>query len=194
MSIGFNEMYNVTAGIFSVFSAKEPKKRVLSVNHSIEKRDKMSLIFPSNKYSVATKENFVLYILYINFKESPSSLMGSIDNLRDLDIKKALKFKNEIINYKKFLKEDIDKILIEEDNICLSYMINEYKKNKIHWFTLYFYIEASDEEGSSFKEISKSRINKKLVANIEKLLLYVSFSENSKKMIQEIMKDTIVIN
>ena len=193
MSIGYGEMYNITAGIFSAFSAKNPTKRVLSVNHSIEKRDKILNIFPDNKYKITTKENFVLYTLYINFKESPSSLMGAIDKLRDLDIKKALKFKNEIINYKKFLKEDIDRIIIEESNVDLNYMLNEYKKNKIHWFTFYFFVEASNEEGASLAEISKSRINKKIVSNIEKLLLYVSFSDKSKILIKGLMEDSIII-
>jgi hypothetical protein len=186
-------MYNITAGIFSCFSAKKSDKRVLTVNHSREKRDKMEMLFPVNKYNSSTKENFVLFNLYINFKEGPSSLMSSIEKLRDLDIKKALAFKNEIINYRKFLKEDIDRINIEESVVDVNYMINEYRNNKIHWFTLYFYLESSNEKGASMEELSKSRINGMLIRKIEHLLLYVSFSEDSKKAIKELMQNRIKI-
>ena len=193
MSIGFDTMYNITAGIHSAFASKTLGKRTLSVNHSRTKRDQISMLFPSNTYNSTTKENFVLFNLYINFKESPSSLMTAIEKLRDLDVKKALKFKNEIINYRKFLKEDIDRINLEESSISLQYMMDEYRTNKIHWFTFYFYLEVSDEPGATIEELSKSRINGMLIRKIEKLLLYVSFSDESKQTVKQLMQDRIAI-
>lgn len=193
MSVGYNTMYNITAGINSAFVSKNVGKRTLSVNHPQAKRDQMEMLFPVNAYNNTTKENFVLYNLYINFKEGPSSFVGAIEKLRDLDIKKALKFKNEIINYKKFLKEDIDRINIEESSVDLNYMIEEYRINKIHWFTFYFYLEASSEPGATMEALDKSRINGMLVRKIQKLLLYVSFSEESKNMVKQLMQDRIKI-
>jgi len=193
MSIGYNEMYNVTAGIFTCFSAKKVGKRLLTINHPRKKREKMEKVFPVSKYNLMTKENFVLANLYVNFKETSSSLNGTIDKLRDLDEKKMLKFKNEIINYRKFLNEDIDRINIEESSVSLSYMIDEYRANRIHWFTFYFYIEASGEEGASLEEIGKSRINSVLVRKIQKLLLYVTFSDASKASIKKLMSNRIEI-
>lgn len=193
MSIGYDHLYNITAGIHSAFASKKIGKRVLSVNHPRKKRDSIEKIFPTNKYNNTTKENFVLYNLYINFKEGPSSLIGAVDKLRDLEISKAIKFKNEIINYRKFLKEDIDRINIEESTVNLNYMINEYRQNRIKWFTFYFYLEISNEPGASLEELNKSRINSHLIHKIEKLLLYVSFSDKSKNKVKELMSDRIKI-
>ena len=193
MSIGYNSMYGIAAGIFTAFSSKGKTKRTLSVNHSIEKKENMKILFSVNKYNLDTKENFIVYNLYINFKHSPSSLVGLLDKLRDLDVKEALKFKNEIINYNKFLKDDIDRINLEESSVDINYMLNEYRMKRIYWFTLYFYIETSNEKGASIEEISKSRINEKLIRNIERLLLYVSFSEKTKESVKELIKDRINI-
>jgi hypothetical protein len=186
-------MYNISAGIFSAFNSKNTKAKVYAVNHSQEKRDRMKNIFPIKKYNNFTKENFIFYNLYVNFHYSPSSLESLYEKLNTLDISKALSFKNEIINYKKFLREDIERINIEESNISIGYMINQFRKNKIRWFTLYFYILSIGNTIENTPEISKSRINKKAVEKIQKLLLYVSFSDESIKEFSKLMRNTIEI-
>ena len=193
MSLGYNNMYNMTAGIFMTFHNKKSNKRSFSVKHSIKKMEQMEAIFPSTKYNLKTKENFILSNLYLNFKEGPSSLAGAIERLADLDDKKVLQFKNEIVNYRKFLKEDIDRINAEESKVDVEYMINEYRNSNIHWFTYYFFLEASSDPKANLEELSKSRINKMLIQKIQKLLLYVSFSESSRELIKQLMLDRIAI-
>jgi len=193
MSISFKDMYQMCAGIFTTFHNKESNKRSFAVKHSIKKMEQMSYIFPSAKFKLKTRENFILSNLYVNFKEGPSSLVGAIEKLTDLDDKKVIQFKNEIINYRKFLKEDIDRINSEESKVDLDYMVNEYRNNNIKWFTFYFYLEASSDPKASLEELSKSRINKILIQKIEKLLLYVSFSEQSRELIKSLMLERIAI-
>jgi hypothetical protein len=196
MSIGYSNLYNITAGIFMAFSNKKVKERVLSVNHPQKKRDKVEKYFPINKYNLSTKENFVLVNLYINFKEGVSSFEGVIQKLNELDgttDKRVLDFKNKIINYRKFLKDDIERIQLEETSIDLDYMISEYRNNKIQWYTFYFYLEALDDTELVIEKLKKSRINGKLIDKIQKLMLYVSFSEKSKNIIKVLMKDSIAI-
>ncbi len=193
MSIGYNNMYNISAGIFSVFSSKNPNKRLYNVNHSENKREQMKKFFPINKYNDFTKENFILANLYINFKESPSSLNSVFEKLKNLDMKKVYLFKNEIINYRKLISKDVERINNEETGTTLSYMLDEYRMNKIYWFTLYFYALAYSEDCLNHPTIINSRINKKLVENIKKLLLYVSFSPNTKKEMSSLIEDKIAI-
>jgi len=193
MSIGYSNMYNITAGIFTCFHSKNSKKRMFAVKHPQKKRDDIEKIFPITKYNLKTKEFFILANLYVNFNYGPSSLNASISKLRDLDEKKVLKFKNEIIYYRKYLNDDMDRINAEETNINIDYMTNEYRNNKIKWYTYYFYIIYSKEKKASISELSKSRINGLLVKKIEKLMLYVSFSDKSKQDIKKLFQDRISI-
>lgn len=190
MSLSYDLMYNATAGIQLAFTTKT-SSRLLSVNHRTKKRNQMLKIFPVNTFDTWTKENFILANLYINFTKAPSSLQSTIEFLKDVDEKEVYKFKNEIINYKDFLIQDIKRIKLEEgDNPGIDYMIQEYRNNKIKWYTFYFYLVVS---GSDIEKIQRSRLNGYLIKKIKKLLLYVSFSDKSMMLIKELLKDNIKI-
>ena len=190
MSIGYDNMYNISAGIFSTFNSSSNKK-LYYVNHSREKKDRMKNIFPIRKYNNTTKENFIIHNLYINFKESPSSLESLFSKLQDLDTKKSLQFKDEIKNYKKYLKEDIERIYIEESSVNMNYMMTQYRTNKIKWFTLYFYLLA--KYGEIPNSLKESRINSVLILKIEKLLIYLKFSDTSINEMSVLISDRIEI-
>ena len=191
MSLSYNEMYNITAGIYMVFSSPKNNVRTLSVNHRQKKRDTLEAIFPTNDYSNYTRENFIITNLYMQFHSSPSSLIGSIEKLRDIDKKDVWKFKDEIIHYRRYLQEDLNKIKTQEgNNPGLDYMVKEYRNNNIKWYTFYFYLVVSNTD---IEELSKSRVNGFLIRKIQKLLLYVTFSEKSMLLVKEILKDTIDI-
>jgi len=191
LSISYNEQYNLCAGIYFAFSNKNANKRILSVSHGKAKRDKIKLMFPYNHYETYTKENFIISCLYIMFIKKPSSLIASVQELKDLDEKKAMAFKNEIIHYRKFLKEDIERLKIEEgNNIPFSIIKDKYRKNEIKWFTFYFYIIVKNV---NIDNLESSRIDGFLYRNIKKLLLYVTFSEKSIMEVKQLMVDTIEI-
>ena len=189
--LSYNDQYNILAGIWTVFHNKNPKKRSLSVSHGKAKRDKMKNIFPYNQYENYTKENFIVSVLYIMFTKKSSSLIAAVKELKELNKKDAMKFKNEIIYYRKFLLEDIEKIKIEDgNNVSFEIIKDKYRKNEIKWFTFYFYIIV---KGIDIKELENSRIDRFLYNNIKKLLLYVTFSEKSIMEIKQVMHDTIEI-
>jgi len=189
--LSYNDQYNIMAGIYFTFNSKSKnKKRTLSVQHGTAKRDKMRAVFPYNKYEEWSRENFIIAALYIMFTNKPSSLISAFTELKDLEEKKVMKFKTEIIYYRKYLKEDIEKIKILEPTPSYKFMTSAYRKNQIKWFTFYFYITVKN---ISIEEISNSRIDGFLVRNIKSLLLYVTFSQKSMMEIKELMKDTIEI-
>jgi len=191
MSISYFDMYNTSAGIQLAFTNNKSNKRLLSVSHKEPKRERMKKIFPESKFKSWTKENFIIANLYINFNKSPSSLEGAFEFLADVEDKEVFAFKNEIINYRKFLIEDINRIKVEEgNNPGLDYMIDEYRRNKIKWYTFYFYLIVS---GTDLEKLSKSRLNGYLLKKIKKLLLYVTFSEKSMLMVRELIQDGIQI-
>ncbi|MHB8097972.1 MAG: hypothetical protein ACYDD5_00070 [Sulfuricurvum sp.] len=190
MGLSYNELYNISAGIFMAFTNKTDK-RILTVNHPKSKRDNLEKIFPVSKYKDYTKENFIVTVLYVNFMKAPSSLIGCFEMLSNLEDKEALGFKNKIISYRKYLIDDIEKIKIEQGtNVSLDYMITEYRNNNINWYTFYFYLIAS---GQSIDDLEKSRLNGYLLKKIKKLLLYVTFSEKSILLIRELLQDSITI-
>jgi len=189
--LSYNEQYDILAGIWTVFHNKNPKKRVLSVSHGKAKRDKMKNIFPYNQYENYTKENFIVSVLYLVFTRKPPSLIAAVRDLKDLNERNAMKFKNEIIHYRKYLLDDIEKLKIEDgNNISFEVIKNKYRKNEIKWFTFYFYIIV---KGVDTEELQKSRIDGFLYNTIQKLLLYITFSEKSIMEIKQVMQDSIKI-
>jgi hypothetical protein len=190
LSLNYSEQYSIGAGIYFAFNTKN-SKRTLSVSHGKAKRDKMKAVFPYKHYEEWSRENFIIASLYIMFIKKPSSLISTFSELKDLDEKEVMKFKNEIIHYRKFLMEDIKMLQIQEGNSPSFEVIKKmYRKNEIKWFTFYFYIIV---KGIDIGELEKSRIDGFLFRNIKKLLLYITFSQKSMMEIKALMKDTIQI-
>jgi len=189
MGLGYSEMYNISGGVYFTFNNKKANKRMLSVKHNKEKRDKLSSIFPTSKYQNWTRENFIIACLYINFKLSPSSFISSIEMLKDIEQKEIFNFKNEILQYNLFLKQDLE-YLVNVGNLNLNSVIKEYKLNNIKWYTLYFYILA---EGKMLDILEKTRVSSYLARKIKKLLLYVTFSDKSITKVRTLIKSTINI-
>ena len=187
--LSYNDQYNILAGVYVSFNSKIDK-RTLSVSHKKKKRDSMKAIFPYCTYESWSRENFIVASLYIMFKKSPSSLIKAINFLREIEEKEVQKFKNEIIYYRKFLQEDINKIKLEEPSPSLDFMIKKYTSNQIYWFTFYFYLVVSNTD---IEKLTKSRVQGILYKKIRKLLLYVTFSQKSMNSIKQLMKDTIAI-
>lgn len=185
--LAYKDMYNITCGILMAFK-NNSDKRLLSVNHPLKKMNSFEQIFPVSKYSEWTRENFIIAVLYINFYKSPSSINSCIDLLRDLDKSDVLRFKNEIINYRTFLIQDIEKLKIDSEHINIDYMTNLYRNNRIKWYTYYFYIIVS---GQDINKLLSSRINGHLLRKIKILLLYVTFSEKTMLLVKELLNDII---
>jgi len=195
-------MYNITAGINLAFKGKS-KKPLLRVNHKEATRDKYKDMFPINKFSSITRENFILVNLYLNFSKSLKNFNDCIKALHDLDmkpikidnikkevglkdIKEVYDFKRDIFRHKDIFVEEIDKIRLEESNISLDYMLDKYRRNQIKWFTLYLYLRANNINIDDIE----TRVDTMLLHKIKKLTLYVIFSEKSIK----IMKDKVNIS
>jgi len=185
--LSYNDMYNITGGIHTTFRKKEAQKRSLSINHGKAKREKTRDLFPVNKYSETTRENFILACLYVAFNKSPSSLNGFIGYLTDLNMKDVYSFKDHIINYRRYLKKDLE-YLYNED-VDFDKIKKLYRDKKIMWYTYYFYVISSD---ISEEQILKSRIDGQLYSKIKKLILYVTFSEKSILKVREYLNKNII--
>jgi hypothetical protein len=187
--LDYKTMYNITAGINLCFKGKS-KKKLLSVTHGQKKRDQISSIFPISKYEGFSSRNFAIINLYLNFTRSPSNLESVIKLLKELDmkpldfeniqkdkskkdIKEVYQFKQDIINRKKLFKQDLDRILSENTSVDIGYMIDEYKANRIKWFTLMFYIKG---QGLKLNQVG-TRLDKLMLEKIEKLSYYFTFTE-----------------
>jgi Fe2+ or Zn2+ uptake regulation protein len=192
MSLSYFEMYNAAAGIYMTFSnTSKNKKRLLTVKHTENKRQKMKSVFPVNKYKLWTKENFIIACLYVNFKKSPSSLYKAIEFLDEIEDSEVHKFKNEILYYKKYVKEDMDHVLITEGTgVSTDFMIKEYRNNNIQWYTLHFFLLAKNE---SLDDYLSSRVNAKLIRSIKNLLLYITFSDKSVQNMKSLLRSTVEI-
>jgi len=185
--IQFNTLYNISAGIYFAFHNKNTKEKSYGVNHSANKKQKVKEWFPIYKFENMTKENYIIHCLYTNFKYPTTSYRKTIDKMADIPKKETALFKEEIYHYKKYLKEDIQKLIDEGVTLDIQSTIDRYWRKEIKWYTLYFIIMSISKDGLNDSIIQKSRVNKKIIYNIEKLLLYVSFSEDTIQKVKNII-------
>ena len=185
--LSYSQQYDISQGIFLAFKNNLNTKQ-LNVNHSDKVRTKYRYMFPS-KFETYTKENFIIMCLYICFKKSPSSFEKLIDIMRNIDfVADVLKFKDSLINYRLYLNNDINYIREVYGAGNVSILFNDYMKNKINFYTLWFYIKYSNYN-IEFTNIQKIHINK-----IKVMLLYVTFSEQSLKYINTLFEQSSLIN
>jgi len=187
----YDEQYNIANGIFMMFDKHSPKK-IMAVRHSKKKRDEMKMLFPYKKYESYNKSVFILACLYVNFTKMPSSALGSIEFLRDVSLKDIQLFKDSIVQYKKYLKDDLQLLKdVFGTNIAFNEITEYYRTNKIKWYTWYFYLVVS---GYDLEKLEKSRINGLLYKKIKTLLIFVSFSQDSMLLVREILTDNLRFN
>jgi len=188
----YDVLYNIHAGIWTSFNNKQ-KQKLFSVKHGNKKKEEFRVFF-SPKFETFTRENFVTTCLYIQFIKKPSSLMSSAILLKDmLDnngriIKEILDWKTEIIHYAKFIKEDIEFIRATGDT-SVQNILQLYYTGKIRFYTFYFYLEVKKVD---MEKMSQSRVTGYLIKDIEKLMVYVTFKEESKKKIKDLIDEYVI--
>lgn len=187
--LSFSEQYNISYGIFLAFK-NNSNKRQLSVGHSEVVRNKYKYMFPK-RFETYTKENFIFTCLYLAFTKSPSSFDSFVEKLKESNMESTiLAFKDSIVNYKGYLKEDVEHMRSSYGRATVANMFSEYLKNNIRFYTLWFYLRYLPiEEELSYTNIQQIHINK-----IKVLLLYVTFSEQSLTSIKSIFLESSLLN
>lgn len=184
----YYEQYDIAFGIFRMFESNSQKK-IMGVRHSNKKRDEIKSMFPYKKYEHYQKSVFILACLYVNFTKMPSSAISSIEYLSSTTMSDIKLFKDSIVQYRAYLKDDL--ALLRSDlgeNIKFVDITEYYRNKKIRWYTWYFYILVS---GQDIKKIENSRINGLLYKRIKTMLLFVTFSQDSMMLVKDILKNNI---
>ena len=185
--IAYNDIYNITAGIYTCFNAKKTQtKKVLKVNHNSKKREELRKFF-SNAVSDFSLNDLVFRNLYINMIEPQSSLTSTILKLNQIDELKIKVFKDKIKYYYKYIIDDLEKIKNQNTHLNLDIMVKYYRENEINWFTFYYYLEHSKDSKKNKDKIRKSRIDSRLLRKIETLLLYLNLP-NKSAIVEETLK------
>ncbi len=186
----YDEQYDINQGLFMTFNGNNNKK-YYSVRHGKKRRDEMIVMFPHSKWSSYSRDVIILVNLYINFVKMPSSATAAADLLNEVSIKDVYKFKDEIIQYKHYIHEDVESLIIKYgNNVTLAEVTHEYSANAIKWYTYYFYLLSS---GANQEKILKSRVNGILLQRIKNLLLFVSFSQEGMGIVEAIITENIRI-
>ena len=187
----YDEQYDIANGIFMMFD-KSSKKKILGVRHSRKKRDEMKGLFPWKKFENRTRDVFILACIYVNFTRMPSSVIQSFELLSEVESKDIQLFKDSLIQYRKYMRDDIEMLKNEYGtNIVFEEVTEKYRKSEIKWYTWYFYIVVS---GYDIATLEKSRINGLLYKRIRTILLFVSFSQDSMLMVREILTENLRFN
>lgn len=187
----YKDQYLSFSGIYYAF-ADNANEKILTVSHSSEKINKMSKFYNYRKYSSWTKQNFILLCLYINLKNNVTSQHNMIEILNNIskeDIQNLIKFKKNIINYRREVYKDINYINeVFGGDIKYSVILKEYRQENINWFTLWYYVIIKLDK----EKLLNSRIYKKLLNKIRVITLYINFNEETfKKIINNIQENLI---
>jgi len=176
--------YNISNGIFLCYDQKL-KMRMLSSKHGESPREKMKNVFPYRKYEGTTKENFVLLSLFIMFTKTPSSFRGFVSEIANADMKEAMKFKQDILQYDNNIKRDVkylqDKYM---DELTVQKVFREFNAKKIKFYTAWFYLNFCGED---IEALSKSRIIGHTIRKLRFVMLYVTFKDESVNKIKSLM-------
>lgn len=184
----YDEQYDIFGGIFNTFD-KSSNKKMMSVRHGRKKRDEVKPMFPYRKYESYTKSVFILACLYVNFVKMPSSVMSAIEELQNVSMKDIQLFKDNIVQYRKYLKDDIHNLINEfGTNVSFEQITETYRNGHIQWYTWYFYLTVS---GYDLEELEKSRINGILYKRIKTLLMFVSFSQDSMMLTKNLLSNNL---
>lgn len=193
--LNYYEQYHITNGIFYAFSTKA-KKRILSTSHSEKKIESFKSRFPYHKYESFTKENFIVLNLYINFKQSPSSVEDVLRHLQDTNFnEEVLGFKKKITQYRELLSAHIEYLMSTYGKPSIQEIFDAYRKKKIEFYTLWFYLYYLGYDLYSDIEELKvfSRVQVRELQKIKQLLLYVTFSEKSLVYIKMLLQQSDLI-
>ena len=187
----YDEQYDIANGIFMMFE-KSSQKKILGVRHNRKKRDEMKCMFPHKKYENRNRDVMILACLYVNFTKMPSSAIQSFEYLNELDMMDLQLFKDSLIQYRKYLKDDMEMLKNEYGtNVSFNEVTEKYRRNEIKWYTWYFYLVVSNYD---LEKLEKSRINGILYKKIRTMLVFVSFSQDSMLLVREILTENLRFN
>lgn len=185
--LNYGVQYDIANGIFLTFK-NNLAKRSYSVSHGQNTRDKAKAIFPYYKYESFTKENFISVCLYLMLTKSPSSVNGLYEMLKDIDPEDAFKFKDSIINYKLYVPKDIMYLREQYGDPSVEQMFKEYKRNKIKFYTIWFFLKYKDIDVDDY--IIKHKINGQFLQKIKQLMLFITFSDKAMSNVKLLFEET----
>jgi hypothetical protein len=180
--LNYELQYNVSQGIFLCFK-NNLSTPLLHVNHSYEIKEKYSKILNYSKYLSYTQEEYILLCLYIMFTKNPSSINYFYEIINTIDTKENTAFKDVIMQYPKYIKQDIDYILETIGQPTSQQMYDLYVKNKIQFYTLWWFLVYKDD----LKFLEQSKLREIHYRKIRSLLLYVKFDEKHLQYIKKIL-------
>lgn len=185
--LSFRQQYDISNGIFITYD-RQLDKRLYHSNHKEGTRDKLKSLFPHHQYETTTKENFITTCIYVIFHNTPSSYRGLVTELREVNQKDVIEFKNRILNYNDYLGKDI-KFLRDNygGNLGYQQVFREFLDKKIQFYTVWFYIMFHPEINRD--EIRKSRTLSHVLRKLEFIMLFLTFKDESVKRVENLFKE-----
>lgn len=182
--LNYWNQYSISNGIYLCYDQRLTR-RTLSSKHGEVVREKMKNVFPYRKHESTTKENFVLLSLYVMFTKTPSSFRSYVSEIANADMKEAMKFKQDILQYDNNIKRDV-KYLREKymDDLNVQNVFNEFNSRKIKFYSAWFYLNFCGED---IEALSKSRVMGHVIRKLKFIMLYVTFKEESVNKIKTLM-------
>jgi hypothetical protein len=117
----------------------------------------------------------------------PSSFQGMLQLLQDDDTDKKVKyFKDIIMNYKTYINEDVEKIIIKfGEKPTFDQMFKLYVDKEIKFYTLWWFLKYSEED---IDAICKMRVKGNIVKRIKQMNLFLTFSEKNLEVIKKTLQ------
>ena len=164
--LSFSEQFNIVQKV--VLSFKSGKK-VEHIKKNSKEYNRAKLFLNPEKYKHFTKQNFAYIVIHTAFKRnitSPLEMFKILNELKKLDISKALILKSESKSYDFIIDKDSNTIKTRNIDVYKA-----YKKNIISPFYLAEFYEQN-------KDKIKGRIMEKEIKNAKVLTSFFNKGKN----------------
>lgn len=176
----FNYQYNISYPIFLTFNKK---KHIHNVYHSPEVKERYKKFYYFSKFETYTKEKYKLTVIYCMFKFNISSYTALLQKLNVIDFSEVYNFRDSLVNYRTYIKNDIDYLVSKYGKPSDVNVLSEYYAYKINFYTCWWYLKYS----GTLEKNENSILYKPLLSQIQMLLYYVKFKESVLEEVKGIM-------
>jgi len=159
----YKEIYTIGQTLIQSYNYNKKLKGINGFSNKFRE------ITPIHRYEEWSNKYFTLYSIYLIYKYSITNFGSYIERLKSDETKEFLKWKNDILIYKDYIKNDLS-FLKNKYGLLDERCINDYIEGKIKFYTLYCILRQKDK----LEDLKQSRVYGQVIKKIEFVMLFLN--------------------
>jgi len=158
----YKDIYKIGQTLIQSFNSEKKLKGIKGIS------EKYRNITPVYKYEEWSIKYFTMYSLYLIQKYAITSFSSFVKYLKNDETKEFQYWKSEIVNYKDYMKKDIE-YLKQKYGKLDERALQDFIEGKIKFYTLYFILYYRNK----LEELSKSRVYGLVIKKLKFLMNFL---------------------